>query len=158
MSSIVPGEVVNANVRTQPEPLSSVSFLLGTVVFVVSFALPAIKFSHGVMAGYLSAYEVMTCTLSSSETTALGRCETGLISLINPAVILFLVAAVAGRWRQLRAWIPPLIVFVLLPVCWTFIFSMEGTASMGHILWVMGMLLIFAGEISSWRMRVQLAP
>ena len=125
----------------------------GCVTFAVAFLLPACRFAgkseligFGTYSGWQCAKLSLVLALSS-ETYHSPLVLALLGGLINPLIVLYL-AFYRPRFTRLRrafAWATG----TCLIATWVFFIVAEFMPLIGHLLWVLGILMILAGELES---------
>ncbi len=125
----------------------SVSFAVGLLLYAVAFFLPAV----GSYSGWQCARIVSGAFFTLPQT--LGNVNALLIALLNPLVVLFVIRELTGRLAGARVFLTVLII-ISIGATWVLLFGSEGDdlrIRIGHMLWVGGILLIIAPELTRWK-------
>jgi hypothetical protein len=132
--------------------------ILGGVLFLLAFLLPAVRTDipdmspQRVLRGYECVvwsarllYEAMREWLRRDgiHSWTLGLIF-GTIGLINPLLVWYLLAG--AKWRRRIA----ILICVLIIETWIALALSQLTALIGHFVWVAGVLLLLAPEVSAW--------
>ena len=128
----------------------------GVVVFVLAFFLPAITLVEtgrgpssepgGVCA--LVAFLAIGALFKAGVQTSTAQQDTllALSGLVNPLVLIYLAFSFSPRFARLRFWLTIAIAAGLVST-WVFFCLAKIVPRGGHVLWVLGIVLITGAEI-----------
>lgn len=125
--------------------------VLGYFVFLAAFFLPAVRQVATPGAGTPEVYKGYFCawiTIINSLNHEFWHSKNALAILsgwINPLMLLYVAGLFSARLRWLRRVIAVLIVIFI--VCtWVYFYLFPLVPLIGHAMWIVGILLILAGE------------
>ena len=133
--------------------------LIGIVVFVIAFFLPAVRDAHtssGPGSLPMSGWMCATVAISASAGilhagTMQGKDILGMICLIlsgwvNPLVLLYLFFCIWRKFVRTRR-VLAVAILICFVATWIFFVKAPMVPLIGHFLWVAGGLMILAGEV-----------
>jgi hypothetical protein len=136
--------------------------LVGVVVFVAAFFLPAVRDAHtgsGPGSGPMSGWMCATVAISASagilhltSGTMQGKDILGMLCLIlsgwvNPLVVLYLFFCIWRRFVRIRR-VLAVAILICFVATWIFFVKAPMVPLIGHFLWVAGALMILFGEVA----------
>jgi hypothetical protein len=138
-------------------PRNQALFSLGLVIYIFSFFLVATgdrKGPTGRLTGYECAYLALESTLSTPFSPASADYSPPLLyfsilisGLINPVFFAFTALAFLKRKPRV-ARVLKFALLLMIPFCWVAFRYLEVYPREGHVLWVIGMLLVL---FSTWK-------
>lgn len=120
--------------------------LVGFCMYVSAFFLPACRefdSLHG-FKGYECAWVTLVNTVSRELWRSID-CLAILSGWINPLLLLYLIFLLIPRFRWPRR-IVALAIVIFIAGTWVFFVHAHLVPLVGHLLWIVGILLILAGE------------
>jgi hypothetical protein len=139
---------VSSTVASTPaKPTIFILQILGICVFVLAFFLPAVSAGPG---NPLKGWECALITLTSiirAETYHSASFLAAISGLLNPLIVLYLVCSLIPRLRGLVRRLFAGLVLVCMIATWIFFGLAHLSPRIGHILWIVGALLILCGEL-----------
>ncbi len=138
--------------------LNQALFRLGLVIYMLSFFLVATgdpKGPTGRMRGYECAYLAVEATLTSTPFSSASAdyappflyLSILIGGLINPVFLGYTMLAFLKR-KPRTARVLKFALLSMIPFCWVVFHSLQVYPREGHVLWVIGMLLVL---FSSWK-------
>lgn len=124
-------------------PLTPATFYIGFGLYFLSFFLPAIDLAGNAVPGWMCAWMAFIGD---------GKYESRLAifgGLINPIVITYIVLEVRNRAWRVRKTLA-LSVLAFIPITWFSLTKMDLGIRVGHVLWILGMLLILVPVRTKW--------
>ena len=134
--------------------------LIGIVVFVIAFFLPAVRDAHtssGPGSLPMSGWMCATVAISGSAgilhaSTMQGKDILGMICLIlsgwvNPLVLLYLFFCIWRKFVRTRR-VLAVAILICFVATWIFFVKAPMVPLIGHFLWVAGALMILVGEVA----------
>jgi hypothetical protein len=136
--------------------------IVGIVVFVVAFFLPAVRDAHTSggpgslpMSGWMCATVAISASagiLHLASGTTQGKDILGMICLIlsgwvNPLVILYLFFCIWRRFVLIRR-VLAVAILICFVATWVFFVKAPMVPLIGHFVWVAGALMILSGEVA----------
>lgn len=138
-------------VHTAPPRWIRYARLLGYLVFLAAFFLPAVRQpgSKDALRGSLCAWITLINTLNrdvwhSKDFLAI------LSGWINPLMLLFVASLFSRRLRLFRRIVAATVTLFLVGT-WVYFYLEPLAPLVGHVFWVAGILLILAGEVLGGR-------
>lgn len=133
---------------------------LGYFVFLAAFFLPACRQVATPDAGTPDVYKGWFCawiTIINSLNHEMWHSR-GFLSVlsgwINPLLFLYVASLFARKLRVLRRIVAVLILLFMIAT-WIYFYLAPLVPLIGHILWIVGILMILAGEVSKRRVAAQ---
>lgn len=125
--------------------------ILGFVVYVAAFLLPAVReaATGGDTPEVLRGSRCAWVTLVNSFSHELWHSQNFLAILsgwINPLIVLYLIFLIFPKFQWPRRIVAGLIALFILGT-WAFFYLYPLVPLVGHFLWIVGILLILAGEL-----------
>jgi hypothetical protein len=142
--------------------LTRILRVVGIVVFVVAFFLPAVRDAHttsGPVSLPMSGWMCATVAISASagifhlvSGAMQGKDLLGAVCLIlsgwvNPLVLLYLFFCIWRKFVRIRR-VLAVAILVCFAATWVFLVKAPMVPLIGHFLWVAGALMILVGEVS----------
>ncbi|MGD0631916.1 MAG: hypothetical protein ABR987_21495 [Terracidiphilus sp.] len=136
--------------------------LVGIVVFVVAFFLPAVRDAHtpsGPGSLPMSGWMCATVAISASAgilhlvsgtmqgKDLLGACCLILSGWVNPLVILYLFFCIWKKFVLIRR-VLAVAILICVVATWVFFVKAPMVPLIGHFVWVAGALMILFGEVA----------
>ena len=127
----------------------------GVVVFVLAFFLQAITMGGsgpgsgpetGGVCALTAIIAVGTLFKAGMQTLDVQNVLLALSGLVNPLVLIYLVFSFSERFARLRFWLAAAIAGCLVAT-WVFFCLAKFLPREGHVLWVLGIVLIVASEM-----------
>ncbi|MGD0732277.1 MAG: hypothetical protein ABR956_13535 [Terracidiphilus sp.] len=126
--------------------------LVGFCIFVIAFFLPAVR--QPAAAGASDTYKGAFCawvTLVNSFSPALWHTKDFLAILsgwINPLMLLYLLLLIGRKLVWPRRIVASVIVLFMIAT-WIYFYLAPLVPLIGHLLWIVGALLMLAGEVAA---------
>lgn len=118
---------------------------LGIASFVISFFLPAVGSGSNGYVGWQCAQITLKLLLTSEgwKSLLIFAC------LINPLMAIYAIARLLPRLIKLRPYIAALLL-VCIPMTWVCLARMKLSVEIGHVMWIIGILLILVPELTAY--------
>jgi len=125
--------------------------ILGYLVFLAAFFLPAVRESGGkdTFRGSFCAWITLINTFNRDVWHS-KDCLAILSGWINPLMLLFVASLFSRRLRVFRRMVAILVALFILGT-WVYFYLASMVPLIGHVLWIAGILLILAGEVPGKR-------
>lgn len=121
--------------------LASQAFYIGLGLYVASFALPAVSLNGQPMIGWGCAWVSLWLWTNPKDSSVLVVFG----GLINPLAILYAVLRLSSKASKLRGYLTSAI-FLCIPFTWLCLLDLKMEALVGHIVWIVGLLLLIVSE------------
>ncbi len=136
--------------------------LLGIVVFVTAFFLPAVRDGHASSGPGSAPIAGWTCAMVAISASAgilhlvsgamqgkelLGACCLILSGWVNPLVLLYLFFCIWRKFVRIRR-VLAVAILICFVATWVFFVKAPMVPLIGHFLWVAGALMILSGEVA----------
>jgi hypothetical protein len=131
--------------------------LLGYFVFLAAFFLPACR-EPGASDSFRGAFCAWVTIINTfnHEAWKTKDCLAILSGWINPLMLLYVACLFSRRLRALRLLLSSLI-FLFMAGTWVYFYLAQIVPLIGHFLWITGILMILAAEITAGSKRADSA-
>jgi len=151
---------VEAAPRTNTMGRQKILFWIGTALYTVSFAIPAVADMPGHQGsdpGWVAAITAIWVPLAFHpyeaggwvfQDTKLAYVSILIGGLINPLFLVTVILAAEGYQRAIA--ISRIILLLMIPFCWLAFYLYRSYPREGHFFWILGMVLVlFSGFLQS---------
>lgn len=126
-------------------------FYLGLFLYLISFFLPAVWFADHFASGWICAYLTLGVWLTSGFGDLAYQWGVRLTifgGLINLLAITYAILTLPRRLAPKARFIVAVAVVTCMPPMWLSLYLLDSPPYVGHVAWIIGLLLMIFGDIS----------